>query len=141
MKKQYKTILRIHGIFLFCLGITMALQTLLGFFKGIGVLKFVEGNALISVGLFEAYLLAGFSGFIFINLSGKNYKKEWHLMPVTVHLILFTTNLLFWKAYSLAEIVAIGYVSTTAHALLILLEIGCYYKLTIHPSVKDALKN
>jgi len=141
MKKQYNIILRIHGIILFCLGIIMTLQTLLGSFKGIGILKFIQGDALRSVGLFEAYLLAGYSGFVFILLSGRHYKKEWHLLPATVHLILFTTNLLFWKAYSLAGIVTIGYVSTTAHACFIILEIGCYLKLKFKPAQKEIINN
>lgn len=131
MEKQYKIILRIHGVILLCLGLIMTLQTLLGSFKGIGILKFIEGDALRSVGLFEAYLLAGHSGFIFILLSGKHYKKEWHLLPAAVHLILFATNLIFWKAYALAGIVKIGYVATIAHAWLILLEMACYYRLNI----------
>lgn len=129
MKNQYKLILRVHGIILLSLGLMMTLQTVLGFFSGVGVLKFIKGDALRSVGLFEAYLLAGFFGSVFIILSGKQYKKEWHLLPVMVHLILFTTNLLFWKAYSLAGIVTVGYVATTAHALFTLLEVGCYFKL------------
>lgn len=127
MKNQYKLFLKVHGIILFCLGIIMTLQTLLGSFKGIGPLKFIYGDALRSVGLFEAYLLAAFSGAVLIILSGRHYIKQWHLLATTVHLILFTTNLLFWKAYSLADIVAIGYVSTSAHALFILLESGCYF--------------
>jgi len=56
MKNQYSIVLRIHGIILFCLGIVMTLQTLLGKFKGIGLLKFLKGDALRSVGLLEAYL-------------------------------------------------------------------------------------
>lgn len=140
MKKQYNYILRIHGIVLLCLGIIMTLQTILGSFKGVGVLKFIDGDYLRGVGLFEAYLLAGFFGLVFIILSGKQYKKEWHLLPAMVHLILFTTNLLFWKAYSLGGIVIIGYVSTTAHVLFIVLEIGCYYSLSIK-SAKENMAN
>lgn len=126
MKTHSTLILKTHGIILLCLGTMMTLQTVLGSFYGFGVLKFIEGDALRSVGLFEAYLLAGFSGAVFIILSGKHYEKEWHLLAAIVHLILFTTNLLFWKAYSLAGIVTIGYVATTAHALFIILESGCY---------------
>lgn len=126
MKTQFSLILKIHGIFLLCLGLMMTMQTILGSFYGLGILKFIEGDALRSVGLFEAYLLAGFSGAILIVLSGKHYEKEWHLLAATLHLILFTTNLLFWRAYALAGIVTIGYASTTAHAVFIILECGCY---------------
>lgn len=122
MKKQYNLVLRIHGIILLVMGIMMTIQTLLGCFKGIGILSFVHRDLLRAVGLFEAYLLAGFCGAVFIQLSGKYYRKEWHLLAATVHLILGVTNLIFWKAYALAGIVTIGYISTTAHALLIIVE-------------------
>lgn len=138
MNKQHNITLRVHGFILLCLGLVMTLQTLLGSFKGIGALKFIEGDALRSVGLFEAYLLAAYSGFVFILLSGKHYQKEWHLLPVIVHLILFTTNLLFWKAYAQAGIVTIGYISTIAHALFIVLEGGCYLKLKFTPTQKKS---
>jgi hypothetical protein len=129
MKKQYSRFLKIHGIILLCLGIIMTVQTILGRYKGIGALSFIEGDSLRSVGLFEAYLLAAFSGTVFILLSGKHYAKEWHLLAATAHLILFTTNLLFWEAYALAGIVTIGYISTIAHAIFISLESACYLLL------------
>jgi hypothetical protein len=129
MKNRYRLLLKIHGIILLCLGSLMTLQTVLGSFKGVGVLSFLHGDALKSVGLFEAYLLAGFSGAVLIILSGKRYEKEWHLLAATVHLILFTTNLLFWKAYALAGIVTIGYVATSAHAVFISVESVCYFVL------------
>ena len=126
MKNQYSILLRTHGIALLSLGGVMTLQTLLGSFMGIGVLSFIQGDVLRSVGLFEAYLLAGFSGAVLVILSGKHYVKEWHLLPATVHIILITTNLLFWKGYALAGIITIGYVSTIAHGLFICVEGGCY---------------
>lgn len=132
MKNHYKRILRTHGIVLSVLGTMMTLQSLLGSFKGVGLLKFLKDDALRSVGLFEAYLLAGYSGFVIILLSGKIYKKEWHLLPATVHAILFITNILFWKAYAIAGIVTLGYISTSAHALFILLETVCYFKIYTH---------
>lgn len=98
MNKQYNIILRVHGFILLGLGLVMTLQTLLGSFKGIGALKFIEGDAIRSVGLFEAYLLAAYSGFVFTLLSGKHYKKEWHLLPVIVHLILFYHQLTFLES-------------------------------------------
>lgn len=127
--KKYSIVLRVHGIVLLCMGILMTVQTLLGCFKGIGVLSFIHGDLLRSVGLFEAYLLAGFCGAVFMLLSGKYYSKEWHLLAATVHLILGVTNLIFWRAYSLAGIVVIGYISTTAHISLLLIESTFYLKL------------
>lgn len=129
-------VLRVHGIFLLILGIVMAMQTLLGSFMGIGVLLFIKGDPLRSVGLFEAYLLAALIGGILIILSGKIYAKEWHLLAAIVHLILFSTNLIFWNAYTMGEIVTIGYISTIAHALFILLEGGCYLIPKILPDKK-----
>jgi preprotein translocase subunit Sss1 len=126
MENRYKRILKIHGITLLLLGSVMTMQTILGSFKGIGPLKFIYADPLRSVGLFEAYLLAAFSGSILLLLSGRHYQKEWHLLAATIHLILFVTNLLFWKAYALAGIVTIGYVATIAHALFIVLETSCY---------------
>lgn len=127
MKNRYSQFLKTHGIILLCLGAIMTVQTLLGSFKGIGILAFTYGDALRSVGLFEAYLLAGFCGGVFIALSGRHYVKQWHLLAALVHLILFTTNMLFWRAYALADIVLVGYVSTTAHAVFILLESASYF--------------
>ena len=134
MKNRYSLILKVHGIILLCIGLIMTLQIILGSFKGIGALKFIYGDAIKSAGLFEAYLLAAFSGVVLIILSGKHYVKGWHLLAATVHLILFTTNILFWNAYALAGITMIGYVSTTAHALFIFLESGCYIKLKFKPA-------
>lgn len=119
----------------------MTLQTVLGSFKGLGVLSFLYGDPLKSVGLFEAYLLAGFSGGVLIILSGKHYEKEWHLLAAAVHLILFTTNLLFWKAYGLAGIVTIGYVATSAHAVFILIESACYIRVRDSTTGKTGSQN
>lgn len=126
MKNRYSNFLKLHGIILLCLGTIMTVQTLLGSFKGKGALAFTYGDALRSVGLFEAYLLAAFCGAMFVMLSGSLYVRRWHLVAALVHLILFTTNILFWRAYALADIVTIGYISTTAHAVFILLECICY---------------
>lgn len=127
MEKLSRIILKSHGIVLLCLGIIMTGQTILGSFKGIGVLAFIKNDPLRSVGLFEAYLLAAFSGLVLIVLSGKHYIKEWHLLAGSIHLILFTTNILFWEAYSIAGILTIGYLSTIAHAVFITIEYCCYF--------------
>lgn len=127
MKNFCRLFLKTHGIILLCLGLIMNFQTILGSFRGIGVLSFIKDDPLRSVGLFEAYLLAGFSGAILVLLSGKLYAKKWHILAIVVHAILFTTNILFWRAYALAGIVTIGYVSTTAHGVFMLLESTCYF--------------
>jgi len=129
MRPQYNRFLKIHGILLICLGSIMTIQTLLGYHLGVGALVFLKNETLRSVGLFEAYLLAAFCGFILVVLSGKYYSKQWHLLGAGIHMILFVTNVVFWKAYAQADIVIIGYVATLAHAVLIFLETRCYYIL------------
>ncbi|MBK8658919.1 MAG: hypothetical protein IPN22_08625 [Bacteroidetes bacterium] len=96
MNKQYNIILRAHGFILLGLGLVMTLQTLLGTFKGIGALKFIEGDALRSVGHTSGSLqrpLLPPSRLVFTLQA--NYKKEWYLL-VIVHLIPLQLNLLFW---------------------------------------------
>lgn len=127
MKNRNSRFLKIHGCILMVLGIVMTVQTVLGSFQGVGPLKFIYADALRSVGLFEAYLLAAFSGGVLILLSGRIYRKEWHLLGAVIHLILMGTNLLFWRAYAQAGIITIGYVATISHALFITLEISCYF--------------
>lgn len=136
MERLAKTILRVHGLFLVTLGIIMTIQTLMGTYKGLGILRFTLHDPLKSVGLFEAYLLAAFSGFVLFLHSGKHYRKIWHVLAASVHLILLVTNLLFWEAYSLADIVLVGYVSTSAHAVFILIECSCYYVQIRHNQSK-----
>jgi len=79
----------------------MALQSLLGCFKGTGALAFINDDLLRSVGLFEAYLLAGLFGIVLVLLSGRHYVKQWHLLAACIHVfylqqILFFEKLMFW---------------------------------------------
>lgn len=126
MQNKFKRVLKTHGILLMILGSTMTLQTIIGYQKGNGVLSFLESESLRAVGLFEAYLLAAYLGLILYVLSGKLYKRTWHLLAAGIHMILFVTNITFWEAYSLANIISIGYISTIAHFIFIIIESLCY---------------
>lgn len=122
MDKKARLVLKIHGILLLCAGCSMTIQTVLGHSSGNGLLKFLYQNLFAAIGFFEAYLLAGFTGFLLLLFSGKYYTRRWHLISAGVHIILATTNIIFWEAYAIGNIVKTGYIATAVHLLLITIE-------------------
>lgn len=122
MRNSASRFLKIHGIILLLAGSSMAIQTLLAHTAGIGMLKILHGNLFACIGFFEAYLLAALLGALLLFFSGKYYQRQWHMVAAFVHTILACTNIIFWHAYAMGNIVAAGYISTAMHFVFIISE-------------------
>ena len=92
-----KKILTINGWFLVAIGFSQAANGLLGHFGGIGLFKILDHLPIGTIGIFEAHFLAGVMGIIFIRAAKKQSGlKFWNLTACGIHLVLGTSNLIFW---------------------------------------------
>lgn len=90
-------ILTINGWFLVIVGFLQASMTIVGRFMGNGILKQLNNEPLGAIGMFEAFMLAGLFGIVFIRTAKTSDKLSfWNLLACFIHLTLGTANLVFW---------------------------------------------
>ncbi|TPI68443.1 hypothetical protein FJ420_19110 [Mesorhizobium sp. B3-1-3] len=68
------------------------------------------------IGFIEAHGLALIIG---VTLWRIAYSRNWHAVLAAVHILLGTANLLFWQFFVAADVLVVGYVTTTAHWVLV----------------------
>ena len=51
--------------------------------------------------------------------------RSWHLAAAAVHALLGTANLVFWQFFVVADVLAMGFVTTSLHGLFVVLELWC----------------
>ena len=117
-----KNILRIHGTFLVIVGIAMTVMVTVGRKQGIGIFKFLQENQLASIGFFEAFLLVSDLGLFLLNASTQENVRKYNLLAALIHVVLASTNIIFWKFYEMVDGVIPGTIATIAHFALIAVE-------------------
>ena len=116
-----KTILRANAIFLLVAGSGGLVADLLGAFYGIGPQGVVLAQAPhAAIGAVEAHGLAIIIGAL---LWRADSARAWHLTAVAVHVLLGTSNLVFWSSFSAAGMLAVGYITTVLHGLFATLQL------------------
>jgi hypothetical protein len=50
--------------------------------------------------------------------------RTWHLTAAAVHVLLGTTNLVFWQIFIAADMLVVGYVTTLLHWLFVVLQLS-----------------
>ena len=124
--KLRKIVLYGNGAFLTLMGGPFAIFDLLSYFWGIGPLGTLFHTVGNTVGLFEAHGLAFILGLLLLRAAHGEPDARWHLLGAGIHLLLGTSNLLFW-----AFIVAMGAVTaeivvTAIHFLFFGLQLVCF---------------
>lgn len=88
---------------------------LAGAFAGVGPQKNVLGAApYAAIGFVEAHGLAFIIGVL---LWRAEPLRAWHLTAAAVHVLLGTSNLVFWGIFVVSDMLAMGYVTTALHGL------------------------
>ena len=95
MEKTRKIILRVHGTLLLLVGVALTVNSTLGAYRGIGILKFLQENEFGLVGLFQAYLLMAILGIaLWLGSVGAD-RKKWHAVGALAHLPPLAANIMF----------------------------------------------
>lgn len=73
-----------------------------------------------AIGFVEAHGLAFIIGVL---LWRAEPQRSWHLTAAAVHLLLGTANLVFWQIFIAADMLAVGYITTSLHWLFVALQL------------------
>ena len=90
-----RTILRLHGSFLILLTAFLITSSLIGTFRGIGVMAVLYTYPLIEVGLFQAYALMMLVGIVLWIGSFQENPGKWHVVGFSAHLSPLLANFIF----------------------------------------------
>jgi hypothetical protein len=109
-------VLRLNGGFLLAVGLSALTADIVGYFRGVGPFASLAGQS-IAIGSVEAHGLGALVGLLVWSAAGNSRRWGGHLLALGVHLFFCLCNLLFWQVYTDMQIVAVGIISTAAHAL------------------------
>jgi len=127
-----RRILRIDALLLGLFAGTGLLLDLRAYLTGLGIQSVLMANAPQSaIGLVEAHGLAVIVGFL---LWRAQPSRMWHLTAATVHVLLGTSNLLFWQIVALP----LGYISTGFHWLFVALHLWAVASGGVNSTAKAA---
>ena len=114
-------ILQANAIFLLVAATGGMMTDLAGAFLGAGPQAAVLGNAPHSaIGFVEAHGLALIFGFLLWQAPSSRF---WHLTAATIHVLLGTSNLVFWPIFVAADMLTAGYITTSAHWMFVALQL------------------
>jgi hypothetical protein len=51
-------------------------------------------------------------------------ERAWHLTAAAIHILLGTANLVFWPLFVAADMLMVGYVTTSLHFTFVALQLG-----------------
>ncbi|HMV41529.1 MAG TPA: hypothetical protein PK079_05140 [Leptospiraceae bacterium] len=115
-------ILRFHGILLCITGSLLYMATIVGKLYNLGMFAFLAGNPVASIGFQEAYALISILGVSIYLGSNLNDRFHLHILAAFIHVFLIYINISHWSFYTKLNIQIAGYISTSAHFLLMTLE-------------------
>ena len=117
-----RLILRANAVFLILAGGGSLLMDLRAYFLGTGPsTRFIATAPYTAIGFVEAHGLALIFGILFARAAAI---RPWHLTAAAVHLLLGTSNLVFWQIFVVGDLLAMGYVTTGLHGLFVVLELA-----------------
>ena len=117
-----KALLIADALFLLAASTGGMIADLAGTFAGVGPQKDVLGSApYAAIGFVEAHGLAFIMGVL---LWRAEPVRAWHLTAAAVHALLGTSNLVFWQIFIVSGMLAMGWITTTLHWLLVALQLA-----------------
>ena len=87
---------------------------------------FLGGHTELGIAFLEAHGLALILG---ITLWRVPVSRGWHVTAAALHLLLGTSNLLFWNAFFASGMATVGYVTTSFHLMFVLVQIFAAFVL------------
>ena len=117
-----KALLVADAIFLLVASTGGMIADLAGAFAGVGPQRGVLGPApYAAIGFVEAHGLAFVIGVL---LWRAEPARSWHLAAAAVHVLLGTSNLVFWQIFVATDMLAMGWGTTTLHWLFVALQLA-----------------
>jgi hypothetical protein len=114
-------VLRANAIYLVLAAIGGLRADVLGIFFSQGhVGRVVSAAPFAGIGFIEAHGLALILGVVLWRAAPL---RSWHLTAVAIHLLLGTANLVFWQIFVAADMLAVGYITTSLHWLFVILQL------------------
>ena len=108
-----RIILRANAVFLLVAASAGMISDLVGAFLLHGpVGRILDKAPHAAIGFVEAHGLALIIGVL---LWRAEPQRMWHLTAMVVHVLLGTSNLVFWPIFGFADMMAVGYVTTALH--------------------------
>jgi hypothetical protein len=108
-------VLRANAVYLVAAAAGGLWWDILGVFFARGHLGSVlSGAPHTAIGFVEAHGLALIIG-VLLWLAPP--ERKWHIAAAAVHLLLGTANLVFWQIFVAADLLAVGYITTSLHLL------------------------
>jgi hypothetical protein len=117
-------VLRINGGLLLLAGLAALTADLVGYFFAAGPFASLEDQPL-AIASVEAHGLGALAGLLIWRGADKGRRWGRHGLALSVHLFLCLCNLLFWQVYTEMQILAVGIVSTMAHAVFVTAHLTC----------------
>src|SRR6266496_6339681 len=90
-----RAVLRLHGSFLILLTAFLITFSLIGTFRGTGIMSILSTYPLVEVGLFQAYSLMMLAGIVMWIGSFQNNPGKWHVVGFLAHLSPLLANFIF----------------------------------------------
>jgi hypothetical protein len=117
-----QTLLRANAVYLLVAAAGGLSTDLAGAFLGYGPFtKVLSAAPDAAIGFVEAHGLALIIGCL---LWQATPARKWHLTAATVHALLGISNLAFWQLFIAADMLAMGYVTTSLHGLFFALQLA-----------------
>jgi hypothetical protein len=108
-------VLRANAVYLMAAAAGGLWSDILGAFFARGhVASVLSGAPHTAIGFVEAHGLALIIGML---LWLAPPERKWHSVAAAVHLLLGTANLVFWQVFVAADLLAVGYITTSLHWL------------------------
>jgi hypothetical protein len=126
--KLRKAVLYINGAFLAIMGGLFGVFDLLSYLYGGGPLGELYYNVPMTVGLFEAHGLAFILGLLLLRAARSQPSGAWHLVGAGIHILLGSSNLIFWSLFLIWDVVTAEIVVTSIHWLLAAAQLICLWK-------------
>ena len=118
----HKALLIADAIFLVVASTGGMIADLAGAFLGVGPQRSVLGPApYAAIGFVEAHGLAFIIGVL---LWRAEPLRSWHLTAAAVHVLLGTSNLVFWQLFIATDMLAMGWLTTALHWLFVALQLA-----------------
>lgn len=119
--------LRLDGLFLTLTGVAASVADIAGHFFGTGPMAKML-NSPYTIGGFEAHALAAIIGVLLLRGSRLDDRRPWHVLGISVHLLLGTANLIFWSSFVFMDVLVIGYVATALHVIFSIANAACLWR-------------
>jgi len=115
-------LLRANAVFLLAASASGMINDLIGAFLLRGPIGLVvEKVPHAAIGFVEAHGLAFIIGVL---LWRAESLRLWHLTAGAVHVLLGTSNLVFWPLFAFADMMMVGFVTTALHGLFAVLQLA-----------------